>query len=403
MPVACLPLALLFSDQCYAHFYTACVLISRQIWIFRSRFPHSGIVSAVALFACLMRAALALAEGLACEEIVPGECVGLVSIEKDPRAAEAARRLVNSSPWAHLIKVVEADALQWIRSQLTATRNISSGTVDSEGARLGTAPLQGSTLPDRGFDLIYLDAEKKKYAEYVETILDPQRPLLAPDGALLIDNTLWSTGHDGTRPLWWEDSVAEDPPRAKRYARIAESIKALRETLRNDTRISHVSSVCFIAGATYLTACIYPPSLVIVSLRPDERIQGLHMVYKQLWLLSGRRRFCLECLPNEYQKLKRRDLVGVLAGVAAGGRRSLHRDVGYPSVTWFAVTDSSRCDFICVIMQRPEGDNENISGCWVLILGASCQQCRFSASKRLSFTAYTASTLLCCSWKAKSF
>ncbi|CDJ60403.1 hypothetical protein, conserved [Eimeria maxima] len=220
----------------------------RQFW---SGQLHSRILSAISrlkrprsileIGAFVGISSLALAEGLACEEIVPGECVGLVSIEKDPRAAEAARRLVNSSPWAHLIKVVEADALQWIRSQLTATRNISSGTVDSEGARLGTAPLQGSTLPDRGFDLIYLDAEKKKYAEYVETILDPQRPLLAPDGALLIDNTLWSTGHDGTRPLWWEDSVAEeDPPRAKRYARIAESIKALRETLRNDTRISHV-------------------------------------------------------------------------------------------------------------------------------------------------------------------
>ncbi|CDJ35765.1 uncharacterized protein EMH_0100700 [Eimeria mitis] len=93
-------------------------------------------------------------------------------------------------------------------------------------------------LPDGGFDLIYLDAEKKKYAEYIACILDPDRPLLAPKGALLIDNTLWGRGHDGKRPSW-EDEAAEDAPRTRRYSSIAESMKALREALRKDPRISH--------------------------------------------------------------------------------------------------------------------------------------------------------------------
>ncbi|CDJ33459.1 LOW QUALITY PROTEIN: uncharacterized protein EMH_0016180 [Eimeria mitis] len=150
----------------------------------------------------------------------------------------AVAGLISSSPWSPLIRVVEADALQWLRSQRTAARSISSGQAASEGTRLGNVALQGGMLPDGGFDLIYLDAEKKKYAEYIACILDPDRPLLAPKGALLIDNTLWGRGHDGKRPSW-EDEAAEDAPRTRRYSSIAESMKALREALRNDPRISH--------------------------------------------------------------------------------------------------------------------------------------------------------------------
>ncbi|CDJ50535.1 hypothetical protein, conserved [Eimeria brunetti] len=240
-----------------------------QFW---SGHLHSRILSAISrlarprsileIGAFVGISSLALAEGLPLEERKPSACIGLVAIEKDPRAAASARQLISSSPWSHLITVVEADALQWLRSQPPAARNISPGQVPSQGAQLGRIPLQGGMLPEGGFDLIYLDAEKKKYADYVSCILDPQRPLLAPDGALLIDNTLWIRGHDGERKSWWEDTAAEeDAPRAKRYTKIGESMAALREALRNDPRISHV-------------------------------------------VLS--------------------------AGIASGGRRSLHRDLGYP-------------------------------------------------------------------------
>mgnify|MGYP002843339265 CR=1 FL=1 len=39
------------------------------------------------------------------------------------------------------------------------------------------------------FDLIFLDADKKRYPEYVDLLLE--RGLLAPHGLLLADNVLW--------------------------------------------------------------------------------------------------------------------------------------------------------------------------------------------------------------------
>ncbi|CDI86593.1 hypothetical protein, conserved [Eimeria praecox] len=231
---------------------TAKSLVGAAKWVpqFWSGYLHSRILSAISrlkrpnsileIGAFVGISSLALAEGLACRERVPGACVGLVAIEKDPRAAAAARRLISSSPWGHLITVVEADALQWLGAQPTAARSALSEQGASERTRLSDASLQNGMFPDGGFDLIYLDAEKKKYAEYVACILDPERPLLAPDGTLLIDNTLWGRGQDGKRISWWEDGATEDTPRSKRYAKIAESLKALRQALRKDRRISHV-------------------------------------------------------------------------------------------------------------------------------------------------------------------
>lgn len=258
-----------FQKSCYATW----LFLNLDLCLWKGA-ARGGTFAATALFVCHTPAALALAEGLSCEERVPGTCVGLVAIERDPRAAAAARRLISSSPWGHLITVVEADALQWLRSQPRATRNTSSGKVASEGTALGTVSLEGGMLPDGGFDLIYLDAEKKKYSQYIETILDPQRPLLAPRGALLIDNTLWGRGHEGTRPLWWKGTGAEkDAPQARRYASIAESMKNLREALRNDTRISHVSRVKSLELFVFI-ACI-KSSQTIVRMREDAQLHVL--------------------------------------------------------------------------------------------------------------------------------
>ncbi|XP_026192139.1 uncharacterized protein LOC34618814 [Cyclospora cayetanensis] len=177
---------------------------------------------------------LALAEGLACGEAERKDCIGLFAIEQDPRAASAARNLVNASPWSSLIHVIEADALELLRSSTAGSGKILDGPSSPEGMRVFRPP-------ERGFDLIYLDAEKRRYAEYVRIILNPQRPLLAPEGALVIDNTLWHRGQDGRRPSWWSEFDTEgDSAKAKRYNRISEDMKALRDALRKDSRILHV-------------------------------------------------------------------------------------------------------------------------------------------------------------------
>ncbi|PFH38248.1 hypothetical protein BESB_005890 [Besnoitia besnoiti] len=51
--------------------------------------------------------------------------------------------------------------------------------------------LDGLPVPSGGFDLIFLDASKRKYADFLSHILHPTQPLLAPSGLLLIDNSLF--------------------------------------------------------------------------------------------------------------------------------------------------------------------------------------------------------------------
>lgn len=124
-----------------------------------------------------------------------------------------------------------------------ASAKVPPSPIMPAGCAASGKPLQTARLPNEGFDLIYLDAEKKKYADYVAVILDRRTPLLAPGGALLIDNTLWWRGHGGRRPAWWDGGVPEeDAARARRQARVAEAMGALREALRKDPRISHVSA-----------------------------------------------------------------------------------------------------------------------------------------------------------------
>lgn len=97
--------------------------------------------------------ALSMAEGLP----DGGE---VVTCELDPAHATAARRLTAASPHGCKIRVHEGPALQTL-----------------------------STL--RGpFDLAFIDADKRGYAEYYETAL----ALLRPGGLIAIDNALWSGG-----------------------------------------------------------------------------------------------------------------------------------------------------------------------------------------------------------------
>ncbi|KFG53991.1 O-methyltransferase, partial [Toxoplasma gondii FOU] len=52
--------------------------------------------------------------------------------------------------------------------------------------------LRNLLIPPEGFDLIFLDASKRQYGEFLRKfILHPSQPLLAPGGLLLIDNILF--------------------------------------------------------------------------------------------------------------------------------------------------------------------------------------------------------------------
>ena len=90
----------------------------------------------------------------------------LIALERDERAAAVARR--------HLAASYEAG---------TSAERVEIIVDDAMDA---IAALPADEPP---FDLIFLDADKKRYPEYVDLLLE--RGLLAPHGLLLADNVLW--------------------------------------------------------------------------------------------------------------------------------------------------------------------------------------------------------------------
>ena len=82
----------------------------------------------------------------------------IVTCEIEQRHAEVARRHIAASPHADRIEVRVGPALETIAS------------------------LEGP------FDLVFVDADKVSYGDYVEAVL----PKLSERGVIVIDNTLWS-------------------------------------------------------------------------------------------------------------------------------------------------------------------------------------------------------------------
>ncbi|KAL8424656.1 hypothetical protein Efla_006441 [Eimeria flavescens] len=187
---------------------------------------------------------LSLAEGLAEGARAWGQAHGggprVFAVERDARAAAAARRLVAASPLRQLIQVVEADAMDVLlflcSTSLSSPRPESCSSLPGGKAAGPLHLLQAvAETTSGGFDLIYLDAEKRKYADYLQLILHADRPLLSPRGLLLIDNTLWLKGQAAAEPLESRASTS------RRYARVEEAMQRLRGALLEDPRLSHVS------------------------------------------------------------------------------------------------------------------------------------------------------------------
>jgi caffeoyl-CoA O-methyltransferase len=122
--------------------------------------------------------ALSMAPGL-----VPGGKI--TTCEISPVHAEFARRHVAASPFAETIEVVLGPALDTIAS-----------------------------LPGP-FDLVFIDADKAAYPDYLEAVL----PKLSPRGVIAADNTLWSgrildpsdTSEDTEALRRFNDALAVDP------------------------------------------------------------------------------------------------------------------------------------------------------------------------------------------------
>ena len=114
----------------------------------------------------------------------------VITCDVDPEATAIARRYMDESGHGHKIEIRLGPALETIAS------------------------LEGP------FDVVFVDADKENYVAYYEATL----PLLADDGVMIVDNTLWS-GRVA-------DASNEDAS--------TRAIRALNERVQEDPRVVNV-------------------------------------------------------------------------------------------------------------------------------------------------------------------
>ncbi len=119
----------------------------------------------------------------------------ITSLEFSADHAAQARTHAAASPYAEVIEIVQCDAHQWL--------------VDNNDNKL--------------YDLVFIDAEKKGYADYLEVVL----PKLKPRGWIVGDNSLLFGALSG------------EHPDASNAASIA-AMKKFNETLADPTRFESV-------------------------------------------------------------------------------------------------------------------------------------------------------------------
>lgn len=129
--------------------------------------------------------ALCMAEGLP-------ENATLHTIEINDEQEDFTRPWLENSPYADKIKFYIGDAMKLI------------------------------PLLNQQFDLVFMDADKRKYIDYYELVL----PLLNKGGYIIADNTLWD-GH-----------VLEEHPHPNDHQTIC--IKAFNDLIAADTRVEKV-------------------------------------------------------------------------------------------------------------------------------------------------------------------
>ena len=94
-----------------------------------------------------------------------------------------------------------------------------AGVADRIDFRLGPG-LETIAKLDGPFDIVFIDADKPNYVNYYEATL----PLLADDGVMIVDNTLWS-------------GRVADPAEDDESTR---SIRELNDRVRDDPRVENV-------------------------------------------------------------------------------------------------------------------------------------------------------------------
>lgn len=117
----------------------------------------------------------------------------------------------------------------------TAPHPVASKITLHIGDALATiGPLSESAAP-RGWDMVFIDANKRQYSDYYRAVL----PHVAPGGFIIADNTLWygkvdpaSGAHDAqtTAILRFNEEVAADPAVETVILPLRDGLTILRKT-----------------------------------------------------------------------------------------------------------------------------------------------------------------------------
>jgi caffeoyl-CoA O-methyltransferase len=103
----------------------------------------------------------------------------LITCEIDPTCAHFAAEyfeLFNKEQEAEIIQLKRGPALEFLQ-QLVTNHNSNNNNNNPSSDQI------------RQFDLIFIDADKRRYIDYYKFILDHN--LLSDNGVMLVDNTLW--------------------------------------------------------------------------------------------------------------------------------------------------------------------------------------------------------------------
>ncbi len=130
----------------------------------------------------------------------------LISLELDEKRADTAQKYVDRSPFKDKIHIIRGDAGEILKD-------------------IQNNPVYKTVFGNKGIDLVFIDAAKGHYMDYLEGVL----PLLSDSASILSDNVLF-------RGMVLSE---EKPPHRYRtiVVRLREYIKRLQEMDEFETRI----------------------------------------------------------------------------------------------------------------------------------------------------------------------
>lgn len=145
--------------------------------------PDQAILMRMLVRLSAARRALEIGTFLGLSALVLADAVGpggeVVCLDRSEEWTSHARTLWEEAGVGERIDLRIGDAHELVRSLSRDIPSADAGNIPPE---------RGETSRDASFDVVFIDADKGGYVDYLEQVT----PLLRTGGLLLVDNTLWS-------------------------------------------------------------------------------------------------------------------------------------------------------------------------------------------------------------------